>query len=108
MLYRLYFFIILLLILALFIGLFGFCEQLYWKYETPKIKYKIEIELLNRTVDTIEIVNYDKMEYKINCHSHKGYFQNCNLECTPKNGELWVGGDWKIVRSGVIGYKILN
>lgn len=102
------------LFIVLFIlGLFWIAiDEIYYYKTTSYSIYTIQIELLNNSVDTIKTRQPTGIYFQINCHSHKGKFNGCNLEAVPKDGELspynFLGGHWYSVRDGVINFKILS
>ena len=101
-----------LIFVSFFIILFwiSFVDEIYYYNTTKYSMYTIQIELLSGTKDTIQIKQPTGIHFQINCHSHKGNFNGCALEATPKKGELFnfLGGHWHNIRDGVINYKIIN
>jgi hypothetical protein len=78
-------------------------------YKTCKYSiYTIDIELLTGTHKIIEVREPSNIQFQINCHSRKGYFNGCDLEAVIPQGELILGGHWYDIRYGVIDFKILN
>ncbi len=78
-------------------------------YKTTKYSdYTIQIELLTGSITTIYVTEPTNIHFQINCHSHKGTFNGCNLEVVPKRGIIIPGGHWRRIRDGVINFKILE
>lgn len=100
------------LIILFILGLFwiAFVDEIYYYNTTKYSIYKIQIELLTGSIDTIQVRQPTGIHFQINCHSHKGKFNGCNLEAIPKDGELYnfLGGHWRKIRDGVINFKILK
>lgn len=82
-------------------------EMIYFK-TTEYSKYTIEIELLNGSIDTIIVEEPSTIHFQVNCHSHKGEFNGCDLEAVPSKDDLLLGGHWYDIRDGVINFKILK
>lgn len=94
-----------------FIGLcwIALGSELYYYKTTSYSIYTIEIELLNKSKDTIVVRQPSDIHYQINCHSSKGEFRGCDLEYVPGDSAPWPGGGhWRDQRDGVINYKILK
>ena len=101
-----------LLIISLIFGLFwiAILDEIYYYKTTKYSTYKIEIELMNGSKDTIKTRQPTGIHFQIICHSRKGYFKGCDLEAIPKDGELYnfLGGHSYGVRDGVINFKVLE
>lgn len=81
-------------------------EPIYF-LTAKEANYTIEIELLNGSKDTIITRQPIDINFLINCHSHKGNFNGCNLEAIMPR-QLLLGGHYYSIRDGVINFKILK
>jgi hypothetical protein len=86
----------------------AFLNEIYYSKTCQYSVYTIEVELLTGTHKIIEVKEPTNIHFQINCHSHKGNFNGCNLEAVIPHSELILGGHWYSIRDGVIDFKILN
>lgn len=79
-------------------------ERNTYENRMPKKTYTIELHYLNGEVETKNYILPDGIHLQVNCHSHKGNFNGCNLEYVYTR--LKFGSHWISLVEGVNFYKL--